>query len=296
MSLEEQAQGIEEMNRTAPHQHHVCALQAMILLALSLPTYGEQLDTARYVKTVQHSLTLASRMIEKIEGSDRLALAEELESLQTRFLENIDKKLAADSSAFFQHVMQRYKARLNVRPERDDALHRARYEEKMTELESFRRAFDGLVEERGDVASNALNAETFNERMKRALQLAGSGQYEDAYSFADGAYHQLIEALKRIQDNETIEYKLEFASVADEYEYEIRRFHSQKMLLDMIVAERDPGPGSLKLITNFVDSALAKTAQAGVMARSGGYSEALARQEAAVEELTKAMRIAGIYF
>lgn len=284
------------MSHTVPHQLHVCALKAMILLALSQAASGDQLDVGEYLRTVQHSLTLASHMIEKIDGPDRRALAEELESLQTRFLENIDEKLVTDSTAFFQHVMQRYRARLADRPKADDALHRARYEEKMTELESFRQAFDGLVQERGEVAESALNTITFKERLGRAQKLAAAGKYEEAYSFADGAYHQLIEALKRVQDKETIEYRLEFASAADEYEYEIRRFHSQKMLLDMIVAERDPGPESLERIKHFIDSALAKTAQAEAIAKSGGYAEAVARQEAAVEELAKAMRVAGIYF
>lgn len=248
------------------------------------------------MQSVQHSLTLASQMIEKIDWPDRLALSEQLEALQTRFLEKIDEDLDADSAAFFQRVMRRYKARLEALPVDLDERQRARYEQKMAELESFHQAFQGLLRERGEVVMAALDAGVFEERLVRARQHAGEGQYEEAFGFADGAYHQLIEALRRVHDKETIEYRLEFASAAEEYEYEVRRFRSQKMLLDMLIAEHPPGAGATRLMNGFVETAMGMAAQAESLAVSGEYAQALARQEGAVAELTRAMRVGGIYF
>ncbi len=285
------------MTDTGPVKRRVPTLQTMLLLVLAQTANAAAPDDpARHVQIAEHRLTLASRMIEKMEGADRDPLAKELEVLQTRFLENVDEQLAIDSTAFFNRVMLQYRTRQVDRSKTEKARHRARYDKKMSEVETFRRAYERLCAERGDIARAALDTAVFDKRVDRAQQLAGAGEYDDAYVFADGAYHQLIEAVMQIRDKETVEYRLEFASPAEEYEYEVRRFRSQKMLLDMMVAEREPGPDSVETINNYVDNALAIAAQAEQEAKGGGYAEALTKQEAAVQELTKAMRIVGIFF
>ena len=106
----------------------------------------------------------------------------------------------------------------------------------------------------------------------------------------------MIEALRILRDKETVEYRLEFASPADEYEYETRRFQSQKMLLQMLVAEKEPSPNTRTLIQSFVDQADSIHEQAVDMAKAGQYEQAVDEQERAVQELVKAMRVAGVYY
>jgi len=270
------------------------SLLALLLLPqVAIPV---QTDIAKNVRTIEQSLLLASRMIERMDSQDRGCLPRQLETLQTRFLELIDDQLVADANAFFGQVMQRYRTQLNRRAEDDHVLHKKRFEEKRAVLNTFRESYAELVAERGDVAGRALEEDSFLARVRRADELAGVKRYEEAYAIADGAYHQLIVAMKKVRDRETVEYQLEFDSVGEEFAYEVRRFKSQKMLLEMLLAEKPPSQDSMQLIDSYVTAAGLKNTQAQGFADTGDFEGALAKQEAAVEDLTRAMRIAGIYF
>lgn len=270
------------------------SLVAMLLLPVSFA--AGQTEIGKNVRIVEQRLMLASHMIERMGSQDRGCLPRMLEALQTRFLEKIDDQLVTDSNAFFAQVMKRYRVRVSNRAETDNPLHRRRYEEKRAALETFSQSYAELVAERGDEAGRAFAKDKFDARVRRADELAGMKRYEEAYAVADGAYHQLLLAMKTVRDKETVEYRLEFSSIGEEFAYEVRRFESQKMLLEMLLAEKQPSQDSMQLIDSYVAEAGRKNALARVLADEGDLENALARQEAAVEELTRAMRVAGIFF
>lgn len=274
----------------------VLGLGLGLVLPLVMPASATQEDTRKNMRTAEHRLTLASHMIQRLSGKSRLELDAELEDLQARFLENVDQQLANDANAFFQRVMSVYR-KANSSPKAvDEDVHRKRYETKTTELQSFHEAYLELVEERGDAARKVWDEQKYIDQVARARNLAGKRQYEEAYALADGAYHQLIHAVKTLRDRETVEYRLEFETPADEYQYEIRRFASQKMLLDMMVAEKKPQKESISVIEQFVEKADSKARVAAELAEAGKYELALSQQEEAVDDLTKAMRLVGVYF
>jgi len=270
------------------------SLVAMLFLPVSFA--AGQTEIGKNVRIVEQRLMLASHMIERMGSQDRGCLSRMLEALQTRFLEKIDDQLVTDSNAFFAQVMKRYRVRESNRAGTDNALHKRRYDEKRTALKTFSQSYAELVAERGDEAGRALAEDKFDARVRRADELAGMKRYEEAYAVADGAYHQLLLAMKTVRDKETVEYRLEFSSIGEEFAYEVRRFESQKMLLEMLLAEKQPSQDSMQLIDSYVAEAGRKNTQARVLADEGDLENALARQEAAVEELTRAMRVAGIFF
>lgn len=268
----------------------------LALLLLPRATVSAEADIEENVRIVEQHLMLSGRLIERMDSQDRGCLARQLEALQTRFLEKIDKQLVTDSNAFFRRVMQRYRTQMSRRAGDDHVLHKKRFEEKRAVLETFRQSFADLVAERGDAAGRTLEEDSFLARVRRADELAGVKRYEEAYAIADGAYHQLIEAMKAVRDKETVEYRLEFGSIDEEFAYEVRRFKSHKMLLEMLLAEKRPSQNAMQLIDSYVAEAGLKDMQARGLADRGDFENALSRQEAAVEDLTRAMRVAGIYF
>ena len=272
----------------------LCRLALVVPLMASVSAAEE--EDGKNLQTVQQRLTIASHMIQRMQGESKAVFGAELEGLQTRFLERVDKQLVEDSNAFFERVMSTYRQHKAAAKPADSDMHRRRYEEKRKEVEAFHQAYADLVKERGDAARKVLDEEKYAARVARARQLAAENQYEEAYSLADGANHQMIVALATLRDQETIEYRLEFGSPAEEYEYEIRRFESQKMLLEMMVAEKKPQEGSLAMIETFVAQADSKSKAARGLADAGQFEQAVEQQEEAVEELTKAMRVAGVYF
>jgi hypothetical protein len=268
-----------------------------LLLTFSSVASAEVSPEGKIVQAVEQRLTLASHMIQRMpEGTDRQSFAAELETFQSRFLEQIDQLLADDANAFFQRVMVSYRAASVSTKSPDQAREKRRYQEKKQQLNAFHESYEALVEERGQRARAVLDEEKYRARVERAAELAALGKYTEAYALADGANHQMIEALRILRDKETVEYRLEFSSLADEYEYETRRFQSQKMLLQMLVAEKEPSPDTRTLIQSFVDQADSIYRQAGGMAKAGDYEQAVDEQERAVQQLVKAMRVAGVYF
>ena len=70
----------------------------------------------------------------------------------------------------------------------------------------------------------------------------------------------------------------------------------QKVLLEMIVAEKSPSASSMSLIGSLLSSADQKRMQAIALAEQGKFDQAVLHQEKAIDDLVRAMRTAGVYF
>jgi hypothetical protein len=297
MPFQEQAQDGKEMSAARRSLVPMVILKSLVaMLVLPVSSAAGQTEIGESVRIIEQRLMLASRMIERMASQDRGCLPRQLEVLQTRFLETIDDQLVKDSNVFFARVMKRYRIRVGNRAGTNDALLKRRFDKKRSALKTFSQSYATLVAERGDEAGKALAKDSFRARVRRADELAGMKRYEEAYAVADGAYHQLLLAMKTVRDRETVEYRLEFSSIDEEFAYEVRRFKSQKMLLEMLLAEKQPSQDSMQLIDSYVAEAGRKYFQAQGLADKGDLENALSTQESAVEELTRAMRVAGIFF
>ncbi len=266
-----------------------------LLLGSAEIAVGQDDPAARTLSVVEQKLTLAGRMIERLPDGERERMRDALEGLQERVLGAGDPNLAADTDALLKEVGTAYRERTKPR-DQQHVLYRQRYEERRKDLLMFRESFDAAVAERGAMAAGALDQANFKERVAAAEALAAKQEYPEAYAVLDGAYHQLLYALKHLRDRETVEYELEFLTPADEYAYELRRYESQRMLLDMLTKESPPEGQRAEQLQEHVILAEARHREAGEKAKRQSYDEALAAAEAAVGELVKAMRLAGFYF
>lgn len=279
-----------------PRSHTAKLWQLALLFVCVQPESGAVPQDAILQRSVEQRLTLASHLIEKMAQSEkRRSLSDELGSLRARLLTSVDDSLPADANAFLRKVIGSYQG-VATTTKGDDVRHRRRYETKLAEVEAFREAFEALLRERGDVARATLDVQVFNARLAKARDLAARSEFMEAYTAADDANHQLISALKTLRHEETIEYRLDFASAEDEYAYETRRFASQKVLLQMLIAESEPSDATRELIDTLVVDADALHSGAETMAAAGHFEQAVSELEKAIEALNRAMRISGVYF
>ena len=250
---------------------------------------------AQTLSEIEQKLVFAARLIERLPADKRGSLLDELESLQGRFLDE-DPGLADSANALLKNITTLYRKNAEKRPTERQSEFQQKFMERRRELDAFREAFDLVSVERPDSAAKALDLDSFEKRISLADELAVQSQFQDAYSSLDGAYHQLIFALKRLRDNETVTYALNFANAAEEYSYESRRYRSQEILLQMFTAENPPSEDTAKKLAQIIDSAQHERQSAELLAKQARYEDALAVQEDAVAELTKAMRLVGFYF
>lgn len=270
-------------------------LLLVLVLAGAGRAWPDQLQPANTQSLIEQKLVLASRLIERLPSPRRDELRDTLEGLQTRVLLGEQAGLVEDADRLLSEVSSAYRRRAD-RQEESQARYRERYLERHQELLAFRDAYQAVSAETGSQAAEVLDAEDLQSRVSRAEQLAAQGQYTEAYAMLDGAYHQLVQALKQLRDRQTVEYPLVFASLAEEYDYETRRYRSQRMVLDMWLAQSPPDEERARAMSARISAAQELQRQAEVWAGRQQYVEALAAAEAAVEELTKAMRMAGFYF
>lgn len=267
----------------------------VLLLAATEVVLAQDGQAARTLSVVEQKLSLAGRMIERLPSPEREQMLEALEALQARATGAGDAKLPEDADALLKDVGNAYRERTRSRGQQQ-ALYRKRYEQRRQDLDMFRESFDAVATERGAVAKGVLDEAVFRQRVAGAEALAAKQEYPEAYAMLDGAYHQLLYALKHLRDRETVEYELEFLTPADEYAYEIRRFESQRMLLKMLITESPPEGQRAEQMQQLLSSADARHQLADAKAAAGDYAEALAAEEAAVADLVKAMRLAGFFF
>ena len=95
-------------------------LRAILLLQVVSNVTAAEKDDGKNVQTVQQRLTLASHLIQRMQGEEKAVLGAELEVFQTRFLEQIDEKLVEDSNSFFQRVVSTYRKLTPMRGEIDN--------------------------------------------------------------------------------------------------------------------------------------------------------------------------------
>ena len=97
-----------------------------------------------------------------------------------------------------------------------------------------------------------------------------------------------------MRDNETVTYRLEFATPADEYRYEVDRFRSNALMVRLMLAERAPGEAVLAQVRAEMGQARALDAVAARQARAGAHEAAIRSAEEANRHAGAALRLLGV--
>lgn len=276
-------------------------MHASVLFALSaccgIPPGLASADQLTPQGLTEHRLTLAADLLGRFTDADeQQELMRELDGFYARLLKTRDDELPRDAEAFLVRVMKRYRAR----PERDDTARveraRGQYEQKLEQLDSIYAVFVESLPPGDRQPDDGFDPVAYKAHMEAATKAASQGRFDEAGAAVEAAYRLVVIGLKSLRDNETVEYRLDFASAEEEYRYDIRRFENQQLLLDMVLAERSPSEAAIRMIADFVDRATTLRDEAVVLAAAGDFLMAVEVQERAVGQLTRALRVAGLQF
>ncbi len=172
---------------------------------------------------------------------------------------------------------------------------RSAYQERLAGVMAFRSAFADVVEEKGAVARSELDINAVDQAVTRAEREVSEGRYREANDILQLVYDQVSVALARVRANETLEHRLVFDTPQDEFRYEQERYRSHRMLYDMAMLERNPGPEA----RNYMEAELGRSRDllqtAGTQSAAGHYRAAIKTQEAATRHLVNALRRAGLF-
>lgn len=163
-----------------------------------------------------------------------------------------------------------------------------------SQLASYR---ESLVELTRDAKAGA-DAKTLLDKLDAARaeseKLAGGGQLGEANRVLSGAYRLAVEEIARLRAGQEVVMSLKFASPAEEYAYDQRRFASNEILVEQMLAQGKGEGGRQALVDRYVGEARKLRDDAEGRAVAGEHVEAIALMEKAVTQLNRALQALGV--
>jgi hypothetical protein len=131
--------------------------------------------------------------------------------------------------------------------------------------------------------------------LAKAEQLFTAGNTAQAVDVLKQAFHRLRASLMAMRQGETLIRRLSFATPADEFHYEVKRYRSHRLLVDLLLGKKDLDPGTQKRVQQSLDSAARLRQRAEQEAGVQSHTQAIKTLEGATRQLLRAIREAGIY-
>ncbi len=153
-------------------------------------------------------------------------------------------------------------------------------------------AQERITQEKGGAAVAVQATRRIAELIADAERRAAAGRLDEARPLLDRAYLTARVSIETLRRGDTLVRSLNFANKRDEYDYEIDRNDTHRMLIQVLLADR---PQSASLMQGFVDRSTRLRGEAEAAAKKGDHEAAIQRLEEATRELVRAIRAGGIY-
>jgi cellobiose-specific phosphotransferase system component IIA len=125
-------------------------------------------------------------------------------------------------------------------------------------------------------------------------KLDAAGRMGDANKKMAEAYKLQVEEISRLRAGQEVVMSLKFATPADEYAYEQKRFHSNEILVGMMIGEGRAEGDKRRLVDGFLTEAGRLKAGAIEQSINGNFKEAVSLMEKAVAQLNRALQTMGV--
>lgn len=132
------------------------------------------------------------------------------------------------------------------------------------------------------------------QQVAEAAALAGQGRHDEARALVDRAYLTARVSIESMRRGDTLVRSLHFASAREEFDYEVDRNDTHRMLIHVLQADRKDTSLSPQMQA-FVDRAAALRRDADAQARAGDHATAIRTLEESTRELVRAIRAGGLY-
>jgi len=181
-------------------------------------------------------------------------------------------------------------------PEQEAVASRSKYEGLLKDLAGSESAYHDLSS-RLTKPLNKSASEKFESSRKskeKALVLAKAGQYQKANNFLEDAHAEVVAALSNMLGDTALMYELKFNSDAEEYDYELARYHSYEELAPIAYIELKPDEFTIKLSERYVQESRVLRDKAKSQAENGEHRAAINTLMEAIKGVKTALRVLGL--
>lgn len=184
---------------------------------------------------------------------------------------------------------------LGTKPHRSPEQEKRKYKELDGQIRSY-------LESMGEALKNGSPADRSGETLSRveklvleAERLAGTGEFGNANKILTEAYQMTVTMVSKLRKGTTLVSTLNFATAADELEYERRRNGSYEMLVGVMLDERQGGTKSLRqLADRYIGESRSLRERAEREAAAGDFRAAIDTMEEATSRLVRILQAGGL--
>ena len=169
------------------------------------------------------------------------------------------------------------------------------FDNKAASVDVLLNAIERVAKEKGGKQAVLDRAQAIRQQAASAQKMAAGGDIQSARKQLDTTYEQAKLELEKLREGETLVRTLDFASPEEEYRYELDRNDTHKMLLTVLLSDKDKSPGMQKLIDGYVEKSGDLRQQAEQAAARGAFKKGVQDLEEATRYLQRAIRSAGVY-
>jgi hypothetical protein len=169
------------------------------------------------------------------------------------------------------------------------------FEARMDSARALLVAQQRITQEKGGSAEGEKAAQAtrnIENLIQEAERRVGAGRLDEARALVDRAYLTARVSIESLRRGDTLVRSLKFNSKREEYEYEIDRNDTHRMLAQLLLADRKE---AAVLMQPAIERAAVLRGQAEATAQRGDHEAAIKGLEDATRELVRAIRAGGIY-
>jgi hypothetical protein len=149
-----------------------------------------------------------------------------------------------------------------------------------------------ITQEKGRTAEAVAATRQIETLIGQAEQRAAAGRIDEARPLIDRAYLSARVAIEGMRRGDTLVRSLQFGSPREEYDYEVDRNDTHRMLIQVLLADRKDAAAAMQ---GPLERAAALRGEAEAAAGRGEHTLAIQRLEASTRELVRAIRAGGVY-
>ena len=242
---------------------------------------------------------LGSKTAARIDASDNTEARQMLEQardLFTRGQQAFERDKLDEAQQSLDLALQRFTAAGTAlsRGTRQAQQLSGEIESIRTEIDAYLDSFNTALAEKGPAMAGLLDQQYVTELLSRAERSRSDGDFRSAKSLLDEAKQNVVAALVKIRNNETVVYAVEFQPPADEFRYESERYREYRMLGEKLLSEGEFAESRVKLFEQLRQSGDQISRDADAIAGDGDYATAIGRMEEAVKKLVQGLRVLGV--
>ena len=256
-------------------------------------------DVGQLRRRLQSVATLieSSSAARQIESSGEAAAREKRDNARLVHREAVATLQAGDADAAARLLDQATREMMSgvrlARPEQVESVKAERdFRARLESARALLVAQQRITQEKGHAPEAVAATRQIEALIGQAEQRAAAGRIDEARPLIDRAYLSVRVAIEGMRRGDTLVRSLHFASAREEYDYEIDRNDTHRMLIQVLLADRQAAVAAMQ---GPLDRAAALRAQAEAAAGRGEHKLAIEHLEASTRELVRAIRAGGVY-